>query len=47
MTWAEENDILLCREILAKEPYNFNHGSRERGRFWDEIATNSTATAAL
>jgi len=28
----------LCREILIEEPYNFKHGSRERGRCWDRIA---------
>ena len=38
MTWTEEHDILLCREILVEEPYNFKHGSRERGRCWDRIA---------
>ena len=38
MTWTEEHDILLCREILVEEPYNVKHGSRERGRCWDHIA---------
>ena len=38
MTWSEEHDIMLCRELLVEEPYNFKHGSRERGRCWDRIA---------
>ena len=39
MTWSEENDdIMLCREILLEEPYTFKHGSREKGRCWDRIA---------
>ena len=40
MTWSEEYDIMLCREILVEEPYNSKHGSRERGR-WDRIAEAS------
>ena len=31
MTWTEEHDILLCREILDEEPYTLRHGSREKG----------------
>ena len=31
MTWTEEHDITLCREILTEEPFNFKNGSRERG----------------
>ena len=38
MTWTEEHDIMLCREILTEEPFNFKHGSREWGRCWDHIA---------
>ena len=38
MTWTEEHDVMLCREILTEEPFNFKHGSRERGRCWDHIA---------
>ena len=40
MTWTEEHDILLCREILVEEPYTLRHGSRERGTCWDRIAEN-------
>ena len=38
MIWTEEHGIMLCREILIEELYNFKHWSRERGRCWDLIA---------
>ena len=38
MTWTEEHDTLLCREILVEEPFSYRHGSRERGKCWDRIA---------
>ena len=31
MTWTEEHDIMLCKEIVIEEPYNFKHGSTEMG----------------
>ena len=33
-----EHDVLLCREILAEEPYQYKYGSRERGKCWDKIS---------
>ena len=42
MTWTEEHDIMLCREIWTEEPFNFKHGSRERGRCWDRITDTLT-----
>ncbi|XP_065068332.1 golgin subfamily A member 6-like protein 7 [Rhopilema esculentum] len=38
MTWTKDHDVLLCREILAEEPYQYKHRSRERGKWWDKIA---------
>ncbi|XP_065065313.1 golgin subfamily A member 6-like protein 2 [Rhopilema esculentum] len=38
MTWTKDHDVLLCREILAEEPYQNKHGSKERGKCWDKIA---------
>ena len=38
MIWTKDHDVLLCREILAEEPYQYKHGSRERGKSWDKIA---------
>ena len=43
MTWTKDHDILLCREILAEEPYQYKIGSRERGRCWDKIAESLNA----
>ena len=31
MTWTEEHDTMLCREIMKEESYDFKHWSRERG----------------
>ena len=38
-----EHIVILCREILIEEPYQFKHGSRERGRCWDKIANSLNA----
>ena len=38
MAWTEEQDLLLCREILISQPYKFPFGSRERGHCWNEVA---------
>ena len=38
MAWTEEQDLLLCREILISQPYKFAFGSRERGHCWSEVA---------
>ena len=38
MAWTEEQDLLLCREILISQPYKFPFGSRERGYCWSEVA---------
>ncbi|XP_057302767.1 uncharacterized protein LOC130636935 [Hydractinia symbiolongicarpus] len=38
MIWNNEKDVLLCREILVKEPYKFKFKTRERGQAWTEIS---------
>ena len=40
MNWTYEHDVMLCREILVIEPFNFKYGSRERGQAWEKIAQN-------
>lgn len=40
MVWTDYHDILLCREILAKNPFQFKKSSTQRGQVWLEIATN-------
>ena len=31
MYWTKAHDTLLCREVLALEPYNYKKGSNEAG----------------
>lgn len=38
MTWTEQHDILLLREILNQQPWKHRHGSVERGQCWEMIA---------
>ena len=38
MDWTNERDILLCREVIVNDPYEFKTGSRERGQCLDKIA---------
>ena len=40
MTWSNQNDVALCREMLVVQPFRFKHGTRDRGQSWDRIATN-------
>ena len=38
MTWLENHDIVLLREILHIQLWSQRHGSVERGQLWDKIA---------
>eukprot|EP00794_Sanderia_malayensis_P009468 gene9468-10455_t len=40
MRWSTQHDILLCKEVLLQEPYNYKVGTRERGQTWDMIANH-------
>ncbi|CAB3991853.1 Hypothetical predicted protein [Paramuricea clavata] len=40
MVWTDYHDILLCREIMVKNPFQFKKSSTQRGHIWLEIATN-------
>ena len=40
MAWTPEHDLLLCREILVLQPFQFKFGSRKKGQCWDKIAKN-------
>ena len=31
MVWTKEHYLLLVQEVLVTKPFNFKHGSRERG----------------
>ena len=38
MEWTDEHDIIMCREIVAFDIYQFRSGSKERGQVLDRIA---------
>ena len=38
MYWTKARDTLLCREVLALEPYKHKKGSNEAGKIWTDIA---------
>ena len=40
MVWNDQQDELLCREILLFEPYKFKVRAREKGNSWKAIADN-------
>ncbi|CAH3154306.1 unnamed protein product, partial [Porites lobata] len=37
--WTEDHDVLMLREAVTSEPYNFKPKSSERGKVWESIAT--------
>ena len=38
---------MLCREMLVIQPFRFKHGTRDRGRCWENIAQNLNDIAHL
>lgn len=40
MLWTDIHDVLLCREIRAKNPFAFKKSSPQRGQLWLEVADN-------
>lgn len=38
--WKENHEVLLLREVLTYEPYQYRVGSKERGAAWTAIAAN-------
>jgi len=38
ITWNEAKEVLLAREILVIEPYQFK--SKERGQSWQRVSDN-------
>ena len=37
MEWTDDHDIILLREILATELFQFKKGSPDRGKVWESI----------
>lgn len=40
MKWSEEDDLMLCREVLLLEPFKHPRQSKERGETWGEVVLN-------
>lgn len=38
MVWTEAHDELLCREIIAENPFAYKKSSPQRGQAWQNIA---------
>lgn len=38
MEWTREHDLILCREILATNPFSAKKATTERGRLWGQVA---------
>ena len=37
MEWTDDHDILLLREMIATELFQFKKGSPDRGKIWESI----------
>ena len=37
MEWTDDRDILLLREMIASELFQFKKGSPDRGKIWESI----------
>ena len=40
MEWTQQKDVMLAREMLLCEPFQYRVGSKECGSVWSQIATN-------
>lgn len=38
MRWSREHEICFLREVLLFEPWNYRHGSPERGKVWESLS---------
>ena len=47
MRWTEEHDIVLCREVLVAQPYQYRPKSAERGSAWTSIANELNAVQEI
>ncbi|CAB3991823.1 Hypothetical predicted protein [Paramuricea clavata] len=47
MRWTEEHDIVLCREVLVAQPYQYRPQSAERGSAWTSIANELNAVQEI
>ena len=40
MEWTQQKDVMLAREMLLCEPFQYRVGSKECGSVWSQVATN-------
>ena len=38
MFWTKDHDVILCREVLVANPYEFKKSSTQRSQVWEQIA---------
>ena len=38
MEWSDGHDVMLCREMLYEDPFQFKKGSPDRSEVWSKIA---------
>ena len=43
MFWTVDHDTVLCREILAVDPFETKKGTAMRGKRWKAVADNLMA----
>ena len=39
----QDHDVIMCREVLVSEPFNFKPRSPDRGKVWEKIAQELNA----
>ena len=40
MEWSDKHDLVLCRDVLVMEPYQYSYRSKESGDVWNQITVN-------
>ncbi|CAH3185032.1 unnamed protein product [Porites lobata] len=43
MFWTDRHDVILCREILIHNPFQYKKSSIQRGQVWNDIAERLVA----
>ena len=47
MEWSDDHDVVLCRGILYKDPFQFTKGSPDRGEMWSKMARSLNSCTEL
>ena len=47
MVWTERHDIMLCREVLSLNRFQFKKSSVQRGNIWFKVAENLASIREL